>query len=49
MGLVQGPAHLLVSCDTSIDSGIDDAIQAHAEQIDVAMCLSVLILANQGP
>lgn len=44
-----GTTHLLVACDASIDCSIDDAIQAHAEQVDVAMHLLVLVLTNQGP
>lgn len=49
MGLVQDLAHLLVACNAPIDSCIDDTIQAHAEQVDVAMHLFVLILADEGP
>ncbi|KAK7811389.1 hypothetical protein U0070_002322 [Myodes glareolus] len=36
------------ACNASIDSCINDTIQAHAEQIDVAMHLFVLILADQS-
>lgn len=45
----RAPAHLLVACNASIDSCVNDAIQAHAEKVDVAMDLLVLILADQGP
>lgn len=47
--LPYGQAHLLVACDAAVDRGVDDAVQAHAEQADVAMRLLVLILADQGP
>lgn len=46
---IWAPTHLLIACNASIDSCIYDAIQAHAEQVDVAMYLLVLILADQGP
>ena len=46
-GLV-GPAYLLVACDASVDSSVNDAVQAHAQQVDVAVHLLVLILADQG-
>lgn len=39
----------MVACNASVDSSVNDAIQAHAEQVDVAMHLLVLILADQGP
>lgn len=44
-----GRAHLLVARDAAVDRGVDDTVQAHAEQADVAMRLLVLILADQGP
>lgn len=44
----RSPAYLLVACNASIDSSVNDSIQAHAEQIDVAMHLFVLILADQS-
>lgn len=47
-GSVRGP-HLLVARNAAIDSRVDDAVQAHAQQVDVAMCLFVLVLADQGP
>lgn len=41
--------HLLVARDASIDGSVDDAVETHAEQVDVAMHLLVLVLADQGP
>lgn len=40
---------LLVACDASVDGSVNDAVQAHAQQVDVAVHLLVLILADQGP
>lgn len=37
----------MVSGDTPIDSSVHHAIERHAEQIDVAVQLLVLVLANQ--
>ena len=48
-GCCVGPTHLLVARDASIDCRINDSIQAHAEQVDIAVHLLVLVLANQGP
>lgn len=45
---VKVSSYLLVARDASIDSCINDTIQAHAEQIDVAMHLFVLVLADQS-
>lgn len=42
-------ANLLVSGDASVDGGVDDPIQRHAQQVDVSMQLLVLVLANQSP
>lgn len=39
----------MIACDATVDSSINDTIEAHTEQADVAMRLFVLILANQGP
>ena len=43
------PSDLLVSGDASIDGGVDDAVQRHAEKVDVAVKLLVLVLADQSP
>lgn len=48
LSLVKVSSYLLVARDASIDSCINDTIQAHAEQIDVAMHLFVLVLADQS-
>lgn len=40
--------HLLVSGDASVHGGVDDSVQAHAERVDVAVMLPVLVLADQG-
>lgn len=40
---------LLVSGDASVNGSVDDAVQRHAEQVDVAMQLLVLVLADQSP
>lgn len=40
---------LLVSGDASVDGGVDDPVERHAEQVDVAVQLLVLVLADQGP
>lgn len=40
---------LLVSGDASVDGGIDDAVQRHAQQVDVPVQLLVLVLADQSP
>ena len=40
---------LLVSGDASVDGGVDDSVQRHAEQVDVAVQLLVLVLADQSP
>ena len=42
-------SHLLVSGDASVDGGVDDSVQRHAEQVDVAVQLLVLVLADQSP
>lgn len=42
-------AHLLVPGDAPVDGGVDDAVQRHAQQVDVALQLLVLVLADQGP
>lgn len=40
--------YLLISGDASIHSSIYDPIEAHAERVDVAMMLPVLVLADQS-
>lgn len=40
---------LLVSGDASVNRGVDDPVQRHAEQVDVAVQLLVLVLADQSP
>lgn len=40
---------LLVSGDASVNGGVDDSVQGHAEQVDVAVQLLVLVLADQSP
>lgn len=40
---------LLVSGDASVDGGVNDSVQRHAEQVDVAVQLLVLVLADQSP
>lgn len=42
-------SHLLVSGDASVHRGVDDPVQSHTEQVDVAVKLFVLVLADQGP
>lgn len=50
MSVVAGlSADLLVSGDASVDGGVDDSVQSHAEQVDVAVQLLVLVLADQRP
>lgn len=49
MGPVRGRAHLLVARNAPVDGCVDDTVQAHAEKVDVALHLFVLILADQGP
>lgn len=44
----RGP-NLLISGDASVDGGVDDAVEAHAERVDVAVVLPVLVLADQSP
>lgn len=38
--------YLLVSGDAAIHRGVDDPVEAHAERVDVAVMLSVLVLAD---
>lgn len=40
--------YLLVSGDASVHSRIYDPVQTHAERVDVAVMLPVLVLADQG-
>lgn len=47
LSVVQPPSYLLVPRNASVDSGINDTVETHAQQVDVAMHLFVLILADQ--
>lgn len=47
-GKARGAPYLLVSGDASVDGRVDDPVQAHAERVDVAVMLPVLVLADQG-
>lgn len=40
--------YLLVSGNASVHSRVYDSVQAHAERVDVAVMLPVLVLADQG-
>lgn len=40
---------LLVSGDATVHRGVDDSVERHAEQVDVAVQLLVLVLADQRP
>lgn len=42
-------ANLLVSGNASVDGGVDNPVQRHAQQVDVSMQQLVLVLANQSP
>lgn len=41
--------YLLISGDAPVHSSIYDPIEAHAERVDVAMMLPVLVLADESP
>lgn len=41
--------YLLISGNASIHGGIYDPVQAHAERVNVALMLPVLVLADQSP
>lgn len=42
-------AHLLVPCNSPVNGGINHSVQTHAEKINVAMHLFMLVLAYQCP
>lgn len=41
------PVYLLVSGNTSVDRSVHHPIERHAEQVDIAVQLLVLVLANK--
>lgn len=45
---VGGAPYLLVSGDASVHGRVYDSVQTHAERVDVAVMLPVLVLADQG-
>lgn len=45
----QSLAHLLVPRNSPVNGGIDHSVQTHAEKINVAMHLFMLVLAYQCP
>lgn len=40
--------YLLVAGDASVHGGVYDPVQAHAERVNVALMLPVLVLADQS-